>query len=118
LELYADSSAAQFDSLLGPVAKSGYLNLDGGWADARKGIERALLKVQELGGKVYAGKTMSKLLKTSDGLQTRGVECLDGSSYEADLVIVAAGAWTVSSVPELATLAGVAKATGYVSPKP
>jgi len=112
LNLYDESPAKEFDALYDRSARSGYFNYDGGWADAQKGIEQALLKVKELGGEVYAGKTVNGLLKTPDGSRTCGVECSDGSVYNADLVVMATGAWTASAVPELSPLASMANATG------
>ena len=77
----------------------GFLNADGGWADAEGGVARAMELVQELGGKFVPGKEVSKLKKS--GSITKGVSCKDGTEYSADLVILATGSWTASAFPEL-----------------
>ncbi|KAG7449647.1 FAD dependent oxidoreductase [Guyanagaster necrorhizus] len=78
---------------------TGYLNLDGGWAHAAKGVSALTAKVIQLGGKVLPGKTVSELLKEND--RTVGVQCKDGSSFRAKYIVIATGAWTPSAFPEL-----------------
>ncbi|KAF9268707.1 FAD dependent oxidoreductase [Marasmius fiardii PR-910] len=77
----------------------GYLNYDNGWADAGKATAAMISKVKALGGKVIEGKPVSKLIR-KDGATT-GVECVDGSSFSADLVVLATGSWTPSTFPDL-----------------
>ncbi|KAL6298270.1 FAD dependent oxidoreductase [Sparassis latifolia] len=79
--------------------KIGYINRDGGWANAAQGVSVLMKKAIALGAKVIPGKAVCKLFKT-DG-KTTGVECADGSVYSADLVILCAGSWTASSFPTL-----------------
>lgn len=67
----------------------GYLNLDGGWVDSKKGVEIAIQAVRDLGGQIHSGKEVSELLKTDS--RTRGVKCKDGSEFEADIVVIATG---------------------------
>lgn len=93
---------------------SGYFNRDGGWAFAAQGVRLLQSKVEYLGGKVFAAKPVSKLIQ-HDG-KTTGVQCTDGSSYEADLVVIASGSWTASAFPNL-NLREKCLATGYVSPR-
>lgn len=80
----------------------GYLNLDGGWAEAARGLDAMLANVQKLGARVEGGKEVTGLLKDEKG-KTCGVQCTDGSSFPADIVVLAAGAWA----PALAERAGV-----------
>ncbi|KAG7091015.1 hypothetical protein E1B28_010077 [Marasmius oreades] len=79
---------------------SGYMNYDSGWADAGKGTLAMISRVKALGGEVVGGKTVRKLIRNSDGLTT-GVECVDGCSFDADLVVLATGSWTPSAFPDL-----------------
>ncbi|TDL23039.1 FAD dependent oxidoreductase [Rickenella mellea] len=76
-----------------------YFNKDGGWAAASEGIAYAMSKVKDLGGKVIPGIQIKGLTKV-DGVTT-GVHCEDGKTIAADLVIIATGAWTASTFPEL-----------------
>lgn len=78
---------------------SGYLNHDGGWANAAQGVSIMTVNVVAQGGKVFTGKRATKLLR--QGGQTSGVQCGDGTVFKADLVILAAGSWTASSFSDL-----------------
>ncbi|OCH89862.1 FAD dependent oxidoreductase [Obba rivulosa] len=78
---------------------SGYLNKDGGWANASQGVVLILDKVKSMGGRVIPDKATISLLK-EDG-KTVGVICADGTVYNADLVVLSAGSWTASTFPEL-----------------
>lgn len=90
------------DVQLGECFEDGqaFMNYDGGWAEAERGVAHAIEKVLARGGKVIGGKKVEKLLKTADGV-TNGVLCSDESKFEADLVVIATGPWTASSFPEL-----------------
>lgn len=78
---------------------SGYLNSDGGWANATKGTSLMISKVLALGGRILRGKTAKRLLQGNG--RTSGVEFNDGTTIRADLVIVATGSWTASSFPQV-----------------
>ncbi|KAH9485485.1 L-pipecolate oxidase [Psilocybe cubensis] len=88
---------------------AGYLNSDGGWANAGQGLAIMIGKVRDLSGKVVPGKSVVKILREEDGLT--GVECSDGTVVEASLVIIASGSWTPSLFPELG-LESMCLATG------
>lgn len=92
-----------------PDDSRGFLNRDGGWAFASLGVERMMAKVTSLGGKIIPGKAVAELLQT--GGKATGVRCADGSVFEADLVVLAAGSWTASAFPGLG-LDGQCLATG------
>lgn len=96
---------------VGPFENSfGYLNYDGGWANATQGVRVMTDKVIALGGKVIPGKQVVRLIR-QDG-KTTGVECADGYMLRANRTILAAGSWTSSSFPEL-DFKGKCIATGY-----
>lgn len=80
----------------------GYLNFDGGWAEAARGLDAMLANVLKLGARVEGGKEVTGLLK-DEKRKTCGVQCADGSSFPADIVVLAAGAWA----PALAERASV-----------
>ena len=78
---------------------SGYLNRDGGWANAFQGLSIIMSKVVALNGKIIPGKGVKKILR--QGGKTTGVQCSDGTLFSAALVILATGSWTASAFPEL-----------------
>lgn len=89
--------------------RKGYLNHDGGWANAGQGLSMLLTEVIALKGKVRPGKNVQRVLRQDD--KTIGVQCTDGSVLDAGLVIIATGSWTPSAFPEL-DLAHMCLATG------
>lgn len=88
---------------------AGFLNHDGGWANAGQGLARMIDHVKKLNGKFLPGKKVAKLCRENG--QTTGVQCSDGSILDATLVIVASGSWTPSAFSEL-ELGQVCLATG------
>lgn len=78
---------------------AGYLNRDGGWAAATQGVSAMMSRVTALGGTILSDKGVSKLIR-EDG-KTTGVLCSDGTTFNADMVILATGSWTASAFPEL-----------------
>lgn len=77
---------------------SGYWNLDSGWADAEKSIEHLARLCTGAGVSFISGRagTVMELITTKVGSkeQITGVRTADGKSSNADLVILATGAWT------------------------
>lgn len=98
-----------------PVAsldnKTGYLNKDGGWADAGKGLKRMIDRVTQMGVTILSGKEVREIIKDENGFKTTGVRCSDGSQYGATLVISALGSWTPSTFSGL-NYNGACLATG------
>lgn len=91
-----------------------YLNQDAGWVYAEGGTRRALENVKALGGTVTGGKAVKELIKENGRTgRTTGVRCTDGSTYPADIVVLATGSWTPSAFPELVPQSQCV-ATGYV----
>lgn len=85
----------------------GYLNPNGGWAESGKVIAKlknlAFLNGVELHEGVAFGSLIEKKSKVV------GVKSADGREWKADLVLVAAGAWTPFLFPDLQ---GVMRTTG------
>jgi len=90
---------------------SGYLNFDGGWANAAQGIQLMTTNVIAQGGNVISGKSVVKLLRQND--RTSGVQFADGTTFCANLVVLATGSWTASTFPDL-DFRGKCFATGWV----
>jgi len=79
----------------------GYLNADGGWAAAFDAMNTLLQNVKHLGGNVITGAKMTRLqFDKGDENKVSGVVLEDGTSLSADIVILAAGAWS-TSIPGL-----------------
>ena len=100
----------------GGSGERGYVNWGSGWVDAGRAIGDVGRRVRELGKeRVTWKKGHVRRLKVSDdgrGSKKRvtGVELEAGSMVEADLVVLATGAWT----GKLVDLRGRAEATGQV----
>ncbi|KAG6841377.1 hypothetical protein C0991_011717 [Blastosporella zonata] len=90
---------------------TGYLNMEGGWADAGQGIAIMIERVISLGGKVLPGKRVNRISQNNGG-KTNGVECEDGTFYEAATVVIATGSWTTSTFPNVAAKHSTGLSTG------
>lgn len=88
---------------------AGYLNHDGGWANAGQGLSKLIDQVKALGGKFVTSKKVTKILREKG--KTTGVQCSDETTFTASLVVIASGSWTPSAFPEL-DLGRVCLATG------
>ena len=115
-----DRKAIAQESLApGTSGDFGYVNDQCGWVNAEACVKYALQKARRLGGDRVKLRTNSRVRRLlyeadtnlgGDEVRCSGVELQDGSHIYADLVIVAAGAWT----PSLVDLQGRAAATGQV----
>ncbi|KAJ7106043.1 FAD dependent oxidoreductase [Mycena crocata] len=88
---------------------SGYLNRDGGWANAAQGISILMAKIVAMKGKIIGGKNVVELIQQDQ--KTTGVRCSDGTVFEADLVVLATGSWTGSAFPDV-LMGNIFQATG------
>lgn len=91
----------------GHVGDWGYLNSLSGWADAGKSM-RWLRKRVDATRRVNFVDAEVKYLET-EGERVLGARLSDGSTLRADVVVVAAGAWS----GELVDLRGIVEATGH-----
>ena len=96
----------------GVSGERGYVNWGSGWADAEKCVAYALDCLKKEGGErveVRADSRMRRLLfDDEETSRCTGVELDDGTKLSADLIVLAAGAWT----PSLVDMQGRALATG------
>lgn len=86
----------------------GYINQNSGWADAGKSMAWLLKQVKNTGRVSFVSGTVASL--EHNETTVTGAKLSDGRVLSADLVMVAAGAWTGS----LVDLEGQALATGQV----
>ncbi|KAF6803798.1 fructosyl-amino acid oxidase [Colletotrichum sojae] len=94
-----------------PIAPGtwGYHNPFAGWADAGESMKYLARRVEALNRVTFVSGTATRLNYASNSVVT-GATLEDGRVLSADLVIVAAGAWT----GKLVDLSGQAIATGQV----
>ncbi|CAM1501986.1 Fc.00g039700.m01.CDS01 [Cosmosporella sp. VM-42] len=85
----------------------GYLNGLSGWADAGKGMKWLYGKVKATGRVQFVDARVEELV--TEGDRVVGAELSDSTVMKADVVFVAAGAWTGS----LIDLRGRTEATGH-----
>ncbi|KAI8154909.1 L-pipecolate oxidase [Colletotrichum sp. SAR 10_65] len=99
------------DHLGTPIAPGtwGYINPLAGWADAGESMKYLARRVEALRRVNFVSGTAARLNYSSASTVT-GATLTDGRVLSADLVIVAAGAWT----GQLVDLSGQAIATGQV----
>lgn len=76
-----------------------YVNYDGGWAHASAGVARMCARVEEMGGRVQKGVGVEGLVR--EGGRCVGVRMKDGEVWQAEVVVLAVGAWTAGLFPEL-----------------
>lgn len=74
------------------AGRSGYHNVIGGWGEAARSVEVGLERIKSLGGTVRGGAEVIAINRT--GRKITGVTLKSGEVVPADLVVVAAGAWT------------------------
>jgi len=85
----------------------GYFNARGGWAESGAVVARLLELCEAAGVELVAGVFEAV---SSSGSRVDGVRTPDGSTYSADQVVVACGAWTPTLLP---WLSDVLWATGH-----
>ena len=78
----------------------GYFNPLAGWAESGRVVARLVRMAQEAGVGLRQGEGMARLLE-SEG-RVRGVVTTSGDRLGAEVVVVAAGAWTPKLLPHLA----------------
>jgi glycine/D-amino acid oxidase-like deaminating enzyme len=77
----------------------GYFNARAGWAESGRVVERLLHEARGLGAQVIEDAPFAGLIESAG--RVRGVSTASGEQHQADVVIVAAGAWTPSLLPHL-----------------
>jgi sarcosine oxidase/L-pipecolate oxidase len=117
-ELQGEDAIRQETGFPGVSGTMGYVNDNCGWVNANACVKFAYDSLKEAGERIKfrPNSRVRRLIYEQpttahhDATHCRGVELEDGSSLYADLVIVAAGAWS----PSLVDMRGQAMATGQV----
>lgn len=79
-----------------------YFNQNGGWANATAAMTHMIARARELGAQFLTGHALDDLIfKTESGKKGQrvvGIKTANGEVLDADIVILAMGAWTASSL--------------------
>lgn len=78
----------------------GYYNPEGGWAASGAVVERVLAWAHSAGAALHPGHTAVALAQSDTRIT--GLVFADGSTFTADLTIIAAGAWSTKLLPHMA----------------
>jgi glycine/D-amino acid oxidase-like deaminating enzyme len=97
--LDARSIAARYPAWQHAGLADGYFNPRAGWVRSRRVIEILAARATALGIELRAGTACAHLLE--HGTRVHGVRTSTGEDLHADVVLVAAGAWTPFLLPEL-----------------
>jgi len=90
------------DAAILPDLEQTYFNRNGGWVNATAAMVHMIALAKELGAQFLTGHTLQDLVfKTEPGKKEQrvvGVKTTNGTVLDADIVILAMGAWTASSL--------------------
>jgi glycine/D-amino acid oxidase-like deaminating enzyme len=93
----------------------GYFNPVGGYAESAKVVGKLVEQARRSGVKVVQGVGMRTLMMR--GGRTVGIETTDGALHEADVIVIATGAWTPRLLPHLAdVMQGVGQPVMHFGP--
>ncbi len=86
----------------------GFFHAQGGYAESGRVVAALVRLAQAQGVMLYSDQTVEALIE--EGSRITGVRTRAGSTFYAEHVVVASGAWTALLVPELAS---ILKVTGH-----
>jgi len=97
--LGAAALAARFPQFASGTFADGYLSPSAGYADSGRVVAELVARARDAGVDVATGAGVAAFRE--DGARVTGVVLRDDGEVRADVVVVAAGAWTPSLLPEL-----------------
>lgn len=77
----------------------GYFNPRAGWAESGEVVRQLIRRAETQGIHLHEGLQLEALLES--GSRVGGIRTSDGALHPADIVIIAAGAWTPILLPQL-----------------
>jgi sarcosine oxidase / L-pipecolate oxidase len=80
----------------------GYFNVRAGWAESGKVVARIADEVRAAGVRLTEGATFDRQIVERG--RVAGVKTVGDATLHADVVLIAAGAWTPALIPELANV--------------
>lgn len=98
--LNAAQLAQRFPAFRVESSADGFFNPHEGYAESSRTMRYLIGEAEQAGVKLYPNVPVAEILR--EAKRAIGVRSADGTSYFADTVIVAAGAWSPILVPELA----------------
>jgi glycine/D-amino acid oxidase-like deaminating enzyme len=105
--LSSDDIARRFPAWKPGAFMDGYYHAEGGYAESGRVVELLVDLARQQGVILHIGETVSELLGE---MKVTGVRTQEGSIYHAGQIVVAAGSWTPTLLPELQP---VMKITGH-----
>ena len=106
--LVGDAISRRFPAWKPGAYVDGFFHAKGGYAESGRVVAALVRLAQDKGVTLYPDQAVSALIE--EGTRVTGVRTRAGSAFQADHVVVAAGAWTAHLVPDLAP---VFKVTGH-----
>jgi sarcosine oxidase/L-pipecolate oxidase len=116
----AIQSLSSYDELVavtgtgGASGLTGYINRSSGWADAESSMRWLRKRVMAYRRVGFLSVGVEKLVFDNDEGVVAGVELCDGNYLSADLIIVAAGAWSGSLIDLTGRVTATGQVLGYV----
>ncbi|RYP30705.1 hypothetical protein DL767_006121 [Monosporascus sp. MG133] len=107
-------NVARMSGTGGGFADWAYLNENSGWADAEAAMQWTYERVVKTGRVTFVNGTAERLETDAEGKRVTGAKLKDGSVLSADLVILAAGAWTSSLVDLSSQVVATGQAMAYL----
>ena len=98
--LRADERVRRFPAWSPEQYPDGYFNPRAGWVESGRVVARLAIEARAAGARLLERVGCERLLE--QGGRIVGVETIDGGQLRADTVLVAAGAWTPTFLPDLA----------------
>lgn len=92
-------SAGRFPAWSQAQYPDGYFNPRAGWAESGNVVARLAAEAAAAGVRLHADARFDRLLETDS--RVTGVRTADGRDLRAEAVLVAAGAWTPTLLPDL-----------------
>jgi glycine/D-amino acid oxidase-like deaminating enzyme len=94
------SLASRFPAWTASLYPDGYFNPQAGWVESARALSRMIADARAVGVRVHEGEGVARFLE--GGARVTGVVTSSGASLHADVVLIAAGAWTPLLAPQLA----------------
>ncbi|MEK6222120.1 MAG: FAD-dependent oxidoreductase [Chloroflexota bacterium] len=98
-EINADTLRTNYPAWNAEVYGQGYFNPKAGWAESGNVVRWLIEEGQKAGVQLQEGQSYKDLL--DKGSKTIGIQTTEGEQFNADWVILAAGAWTPYLLPDL-----------------
>ena len=102
----------------GSIGPAGYINRGSGWADAESSMRWLRKRVMAYKRVGFLSVGVEKLIFDSEEGTVAGVELCDGNYLSAELIVLAAGAWSSSLINLSGRLTATGQVLGYVEITP